>query len=112
MRKTELYHARLSDLLIDKQTLRVGLPNKAMHERQAFFGDRASARIREWLAIRNPNCGHDFLFHNSNQDPLHWNTTLEEFKRVLCKMHRGRVTHETVLIHSLFIVCVTLLALL
>lgn len=95
LRKTELYQVRLPDLWSDKQTLRVGLPNKTMRERQAFFADRASARIREWLAVRNPDCGHDFLFHNSNGDPLRWNTTMEEFKRVLCKIYRGRMMHET-----------------
>lgn len=95
MRKTELYQVRLSDLLIDKQTLRVGLPNKTMRERQAFFADRASTRIREWLAVRKPDCGHDFLFHNSKGDPLRRNTTMEEFKRVLCKMYLGRMMHET-----------------
>jgi site-specific recombinase XerD len=95
MRKTELYRVRLPDLFIDKQTLRVGLPNKTMRERQAFFADRASARILEWLTVRKADCGHDFLFHNSNGDPLRWNTTMEEFKRVLCKIYRGRMMHET-----------------
>lgn len=95
MRKTEVNQIRLPDLIIDKQILNVGLPNKTMRERSAFFTDRASSRILEWLAVRKVNCGHDFLFHNYLGDPLLGGSILQEFQRVLCKTYRGRMMHET-----------------
>ncbi|WP_232298841.1 tyrosine-type recombinase/integrase [Granulicella tundricola] len=95
LRKSEIYRLRLEDLVIEQRSLKVGLPNKSMTERLAFFGDRASCRILEWLSVRKPDCGHGFLFHNHYGAPLLRNTTQEEFKRILCKMYRGRMAHET-----------------
>jgi integrase/recombinase XerC len=87
MRKMEICRLRLEDVAIDTQTLKVGLPNKTTRERLAFFSDRASTRIREWLAVRKGDCGHEFLFQNYLGDPLLWETINNEFKRVLCKTY-------------------------
>jgi integrase len=94
MRKSEICRLRVEDVAIDTQTLKVGIPNKTMRERVAFFSHRASTRIREWLMVRKKNCGHQFLFHNHYGGPLVWNTINEEFKRVLCKMYQGRVVNN------------------
>jgi integrase/recombinase XerC len=50
MRRSEICRLRVEDVAMDTQNLKVGLPNKTMQERLAFFSDRASARIREWLS--------------------------------------------------------------
>lgn len=94
MRRSEICRLRVEDVAISTQALKVRLPNKTMRERQAFFSDRASARIREWLAVRKLDCDHTFLFHNRFGDPLIWGTINEEFKRVLCKSIRGRVLND------------------
>lgn len=95
MRKSEIERLRVEDVAIDTQTLRVCVPNKTMRERSAFFFDRASDRIREWLTVRKANCGHDFLFHNYYGGPLRCESISNEFKRVLCKTYKGRVVNET-----------------
>ncbi len=64
IRKSEICRLRLENVAINTQTLKVCLPHKTMRERRAFFSGRASVRIREWLAVRKQDCGHQFLFHN------------------------------------------------
>jgi integrase len=66
-----------------------------MRERTAFFSDRATTRIREWLAVREMECGHEFLFHNHIGGPLSGESIHNEFKRALCKSYQGRVANET-----------------
>jgi integrase/recombinase XerC len=95
MRKSEICRLGLEDVAIDTQTLNVGVPNKTMRERVAFFSDRASTRIREWLAVRKKDCGHQFLFHNHFGRPLLRHVINDEFKRVLCKTYRGRNVNDT-----------------
>jgi integrase/recombinase XerC len=95
MRKSEICRLRIKDVSIDARTLKVRLPNKTMRERQAFFFIHASTRIREWIAVRNGDCGHEFLFHNHFGAPLRWNTINDAFKRVLCKTYRGRVVNDS-----------------
>jgi integrase len=80
MRNSEICRLRLEDVAIDTQTLNVGVPNKTMRERRAFFSDRASTRIREWLAVRKEACEHHFLFHNYLGGPLRRDTIQNEFK--------------------------------
>jgi integrase len=98
MRRMEICRLRLEDVAIDTQTLKVGVPNKTMRERRAFFSVRASVRIREWLTVRKEACGHQFLFHNCLGGPLIGGSIYEEFRRVLLKSIRERVANETGLI--------------
>jgi integrase len=95
MRKGELCRLRREEIEIDSRTLKVSLPNKSNRERVAFFSDRASLAIREWLAVRNTNCTHDFLFHNLHGDPLSGKSISNEFKKTLCKMYEGNIANET-----------------
>jgi integrase/recombinase XerC len=94
LRKSELSRLVLGDISLDAQRVKVRLPNKGMRERTAFFSDRAATRIREWLAVRDMQCGHEFFFHNCRGGKLQGDSIPNEFKRALCKTYRDRVVNE------------------
>ncbi|MBB5317447.1 tyrosine-type recombinase/integrase [Tunturibacter empetritectus] len=94
MRRGELANIRLGDLDLDHQEVFVRLPNKRNRERTARFGEKAKSLISTWLKDRNSNCGHDHLFHNSQNNPYSGLTMHLEFVKVLCKSWLGKQQHE------------------
>jgi site-specific recombinase XerD len=95
LRISEMCRLRIADVNAIEQTLFVGLPNKANRERSAFFGEKTKRYFIEWMAVRNPTCGHDYLFHNTQGNPLLADTLRDEFNRTLCKTYNGKRVHET-----------------
>jgi site-specific recombinase XerD len=91
----EICRLRISDVDTVQQTIFVGLPNKTSCERFAFFTEKVKRYFVEWMAERNPSCGHDYLFHNTLGNRLQVRALAEEFKRTLCKTYEGKNIHET-----------------
>lgn len=90
----EIANARLQDLDLEKQRLFIRLPNKTMTERWAFFHDQTIRYMKEWLAERDPNCGHDFLFHNSHGQPCTKYALFYEFERIMCRVVDGKRVND------------------
>ena len=95
LRIGELCRLRLQDINLTKQSLFVGLPNKGNRERNAFFADLTNRFYHEWIKERDPECNHDYLFHNTRGNPCTVPSLIHEFCRVLCKIHKGKKVHET-----------------
>jgi integrase/recombinase XerC len=94
MRREEIANIRLGDLDLERHEILVGLPNKTNTERTARFGEKAKALISLWLLDRDPNCGHDRLFHNSQNNPCNGIQMHLEFVKVLCTSWIGKKLHE------------------
>ena len=94
MRLGEICNIRLSDIDLRGYRIFVRLPNKTMTERFAFFGEKAKELITAWMDDRDPNCGHNFLFHNKEGNPCRELQVQLELKHVLCKSLRGKKLHE------------------
>jgi integrase len=99
LRASELCNVRIEDVDFRKQVLNVRLPNKTMTEGTVRFHRKTRALLPLWLAERDPNCGHDFLFHNTFGRPWCQATLQNEFQHVVCKVARGsrgrkKVFHE------------------
>jgi integrase len=94
MRREEIANIRLGDVDLDRHEIFVRLPNKTNTERTTRFGEKAKAMISAWLRDRNPNCGHDHLFHNSQNNPCNGIQMHLEFVKVLCKSWIGQKLHE------------------
>ncbi len=95
LRIGEMCRLRVGDLDLKKQTVIVGLPNKSNCPRVGFFSDLTVRYYQEWLAERNPDCGHGYLLHNSCGRPLGVASFIGELKRVLCKVYKGKKLHDT-----------------
>jgi integrase len=94
LRISEICNLRLSDVDMRARTLFVGTPNKTERERYAFFSDKANTYLTKWLAERDSECGHDFLFHNRAGGRLLHKSIRDEFNRTLCMTYDGRRVNE------------------
>jgi integrase/recombinase XerC len=94
MRLGEICNIRMSDVDLNGYRIFVRLPNKTMTERYAFIGEKTKELINAWMQDRDPNCGHDFLFHNKEGNPCKNLQMLLEFVNVLCKSLRGKKFHD------------------
>jgi integrase/recombinase XerC len=94
LRIGEICRLKLEDVDRVRQRLFVGLPVKTNREREALFSDDGARYIREWLEERQLDCGHDYLFHNSQGKPLKEAALSREFRRVVCKTYKGKVMHD------------------
>ena len=94
MRRDEIANIRLSDVNLSEHRIFVRLPNKTNTERYAPFGEKAKMMISAWLQERDPSCGHDFLFHNTEGNPCKGLQMHLEFVHVLCKSLRGKKLHD------------------
>jgi integrase/recombinase XerC len=94
MRRDEITRIRLCDVDLNGHRIFVALPNKTMTERYAFFGEKAKGLITAWMQDRDPNCDHDFLFHNKEGNPCKGLQMHLEFMHVLCKAERGKKLHD------------------
>jgi integrase/recombinase XerC len=88
LRISEVCRLRTGDVDLTKQTIFVGIPNKTMSEGTSHFHLKTRKYFELWMAERNPNCGHDFLLHNSLGRPCNQNSLQLEFRRVLCVWER------------------------
>ena len=95
LRIGEICRLRLSDVDVSQQKIFVRLPNKTNCERFAFFGEKTKRYFIEWIAERNPNCGHEYLLHNSLRRPLTPGTLARELNQTLCKTFDGEKIHNT-----------------
>jgi integrase/recombinase XerC len=95
LRIGEICRLRISDVDPIQQRLFVRLPNKTNCERWALFSGKTKRYHTEWMAERNPNCGHDYLLHNTLGSPLKVGSLATEFRRTLCKTHLGKTRNET-----------------
>jgi integrase len=94
MRRDEITNIRLSDVDLTRHEIFVRIPNKTNRERIARFGEKARRLISEWLQDRNPDCGHDHLFHNTEGNPCLGLQMHLEFVHVLCMKLRGKHLHD------------------
>jgi len=94
LRLGEICRLRIEDVNVIQQTVFVGLPNKTNRERLVNCLDKTRRYYIEWMAERNADCGHDFLFHNTLGNPLKQATLADEFNRVLLKSHEDRSVNE------------------
>jgi integrase/recombinase XerC len=95
LRIGEICRLRLSDVDCKGHRLHVGLPNKTSVERWAFFSDKTEQYLKEWLAERNPDCGHDLLLYNVKGQAFKTPSLGNAFKRVLCKTYKGKKVNDT-----------------
>lgn len=95
MRASEICRLRLQDVSLQSSDLFVGLPNKSLAERKAFFYTRAKQRIQEWLSVRREDSGHEFLFHNRFGQPLKYDSIHHEFNTTLCIRSGGKARNLT-----------------
>ena len=107
MRASEICRLRIQDVFLDSKELFVGLPNKTMTERTAYFYLRAEQSIRDWLKVRRDDCGHDFLFHNHRGQPLQYSSIRREFKRTLSTHYDGVFSTKAVFRRSVSTACAT-----
>jgi integrase/recombinase XerC len=94
LRREEICNIRLADVDLDRYEIFVRLPNKTSTERTARFGEKAKVMISAWLRDRDPNCGHDHLLHNTQNNPCNGIQMHLEFVKVLCKTWLGQKLHD------------------
>jgi integrase len=91
----EMTRIRVQDVDMVKQRVFIVLPNKTSRERYAFFSEKTMKYLKEWLAVRRPDCGHDLLFHNTLGGPCTVDSIHDAMCSVLVKQPRSRVNvHE------------------
>lgn len=92
----EICRLHVSDIDAGSQRLFIRLPTKNNRERYVHFGHKTAKYLREWLAERDPTCGHDMLLYNyaKRKSPFDTNTLGRAFSRVLCKTYLGKVVHD------------------
>jgi len=97
LRIGEICRIRLSDIDLIRQRILVRLPNKTNRERWAFFDEKTKRYYTEWMAERDPGCGHDYLLHNTRtRRPMTVGSLTAEFNRTLCKVaSRRRIRNQT-----------------
>jgi integrase/recombinase XerC len=91
----EICRMRLEDVDELGQRIFIRLPNKTMTERWVFFGEKTKKYLKEWLAERDPDCGHNHLLHNTLGNVCTSQTLGQEFNRVLCKTNHGKKVNDT-----------------
>lgn len=94
LRIGEICRLQLEDVDLVRKQLFIRLPNKTSRERYAFFSEKTTRYLMGWLAGRDPDCGHSYLFHNYLGDPSKYSSLVGEFKRVLCRTWKGRMVNE------------------
>jgi integrase len=94
MRRGEIINIRLSDIDLERYEIFVRLPNKTNREHTARFREKTKTLVSLWLKDRDPECGHDYLFHNTEGNPCKKLQIHLEFVNVLCKSLRGRKLHD------------------
>ena len=94
LRPGEICRLEVSDIDAVRQRIHVGLPNKTMRERLAFFGPKTKAAFEEWMRERDPSCGHRHLLHRSSGRPFSVKSLHDAFAAVLCKTMKGKQLHE------------------
>jgi integrase len=95
IRLGEMTRIRLQDVDMVKQRIFIVLPNKGSRERYTFFHDKTSKYLKEWLAVRKPDCGHDLLLHNTLGGPSTVDTIHNAMCSVLLKQaKKGNTVHE------------------
>lgn len=90
LRISELARIQLSDIDLVRRRVFVRLPTKGKRTRWAFFSSKTIEYHKEWIAERDPSCGHNSLFYNSQKGPASDQTLRRELKEVLLK--NGRET--------------------
>jgi integrase len=95
LRLGEITRIHLEDVDTVKQRIRVRLPNKGSRERYAFFHEKTAKYLKEWLAVRDPSCGHDLLLHNTHGGPSKVQSLHDAMCTVLLKQPpRRKDVHE------------------
>lgn len=95
LRCGEICNLRISDVDLTRRRLFVRIPNKTRTERWAYFSEKTVKYFTEWMAVRRPDCGHDYVLHNFHGGPLQRPSVTEEFNKTLCKKYKGKVVHES-----------------
>jgi integrase len=88
LRASEVCNIRVEDIDLKTQRVHVGLPNKTMTEGTSHFHEKTKKYFGLWMSERDPNCGHEFLLHNTKGRRCTQNTLHLEFRRVLCIWER------------------------
>jgi len=83
LRISEVCNLRTSDIDMPGHRVFVRVPNKTDSERWAFFHLKTRRLLCEWLCKRDPGCGHDSLFLNSQNRPLNADRLANQLRRVL-----------------------------
>jgi integrase/recombinase XerC len=95
LRISELARIRLEDVDINGRRVFVRNPTKNKKTRWANFSSKTVQCYAEWMAERDPACGHDFLFYNVKKGPPSAETLRRQMKLVLLKEDKGKKLHET-----------------
>jgi len=94
LRSGEICRIRIPDIDVLGRKVFVRLPNKSNCERWAFFGEKTKRYYIEWMAERDPECGHNLVLHNSLGHELKTQSLRAEFNRTLCKTYDGKRVNE------------------
>jgi integrase/recombinase XerC len=89
----ELSRLRLEDVDLRGQQVFIRLPNKTDTERWAPFHEKTKYYLGQWLAERDPACGHNFLLYNSLKRPPSIAQIQLKLRAILCTRSRNE-THE------------------
>jgi len=95
LRIGEICRLRIKDIDLKGRRLFVDTPNKTDTARWAFFSDLTVKYYKEWMDVRDTDCGHDNLLHNQRGNPSKDGPLRIEFLQTLCKTFRGKRIHET-----------------
>jgi integrase/recombinase XerC len=94
LRISEICRLKLGNIDVVRRRIHVGLPNKGKKERWPYFSSKTVKYYAEWMAERDPNCGHDSLFYNLQKKPSQAPSLRTEFKKVMLKTFRGKQINE------------------
>jgi integrase len=83
LRISEVCNLRISDIDMWGCRVFVRVPNKTDSERWAPFHRKTRRFLGQWLKKRDPDCGHDFLFLNSQKRRLTMNRLAEQLRSLL-----------------------------
>lgn len=89
----ELSRLRVEDVDLLGQQLFIRLPNKTDTERWTPFHEKTKLYLTQWLAERDPSCGHNFLLYNMLKRPPAIAQIQSKLRAIRCKRSRNE-THE------------------
>jgi integrase len=89
LRISELCRVKIADINLKERRVFVVLPTKGKKERRPFFGEKTVRYYEEWMAERDPACGHEYVLYNLQLRPSKPTSLRRELNQVLLKQDGG-----------------------
>lgn len=94
LRIGELARIQLEDIDLAGRRVFVRLPTKNKKSRWSRFSAKTVRYLAEWMAERDPECGHDSLFYNHFKLPASAHVLRKAMKMILVKDVYGKHVNE------------------